>query len=131
MHKIKPNPLILSNIKRKYELIRKQNKSIYNNEMIDKNIDKINEISKSKDLSDSKDNVYFDKKFEGKELFNAFIFFSQKLYDNKRNETHYSNYIPVNDIIGYINVDNSKNLLDINLRIDNSYFTNNFELIIN
>lgn len=43
--------------------------------MIDKNIDKINEISKSKNLSDSKYNVYFDKKFEGKELFNAFIFF--------------------------------------------------------
>ena len=98
LHKIKPNSAILNSIKRKYELIKKQKKIIYNNNIIEKKIEDINSI-KIQDKSDNKENIYFEYNFEKRELFNTFLFFIQKLYYEKSNETHYSKYYPTNEIM--------------------------------
>jgi len=88
LHKINPNLIILNSIKEKYELIKKN--KIFNCNYIDNKIKKINDIIKSTNVSDLNDNIYFETKLEGKELFNTFLFLSQKLHFNKSNETPYS-----------------------------------------
>ena len=109
MHEIKPNLAILNEIKRKYELIIKNNNNnTFQIQNIKDKIEEIDNISKQK-LSEDKDNIYFEKEFDQKALLNTFLFFTQKMHYTKNKETPYSKKYPANDIIsGLYNINDIK-----------------------
>ena len=90
LHKIKPNIIILNNIKKRYESLKKQNKETYMTLNLEKKVNEIDNINPDVKY-DFVDNVYFEANFALKSLLNAFIYFTQKLHYKKSNETHYSN----------------------------------------
>ena len=89
LHKVKSCSLILNSIKNKYELLKKQNNNLFDMNIIEQ---KLNEIKEKVPEIDIKDNIYFQGNFEQKTLLNTFLLFSQKLYDQKNNFIHYSNF---------------------------------------
>lgn len=112
LHHIKPNNVIINQIKRKYQIAIKNKKEIYSEE--GKKIDlelKVKEIENIKEdnIINNKDIVYFEYNFKEKILLNTFLYFMQKLHFQKSNEIHFSNQnqsIPVNEI--------TKNSLNLN-----------------
>ena len=154
LHKVKPNTFILDNIKRKYELFKKKNMNSFHSLKLDT---KINEIIKLKsELNENPsfiDNVYFDQNFDNKNLLNAIIYFTQKLYFSKSNETHYSNreegkIFPINQLMTEFqnnnknvnlngnkdinnNLNNTSNDNISNIQINNEPFINSKEIINN
>lgn len=90
LHKIKPNNMIINNLKRRYESFQKINNEIFEKYKFEEKIIEIENIESNVDSS-YVDNVYFESEFSYKSLLNTFIYFTQKLRYEKSNETHYSN----------------------------------------
>ena len=89
LHKIKPNVIIINNIKKRYENLKKQNNNLFTSLNLEEKFNEINSISTH--VTDIINNVYFETNFGLKNLLNAFLYFTQKLNYQKSNETHYSN----------------------------------------
>ena len=132
LHKIKPNTIILNNIKKRYESLKKKDKISFQDLNLAEKVNKIDSIIPEKDYTFI-DNVYFENKFDYKILLNTFLFFTQKLRFLKSNETHYSNSeegkkFPINQITDFPNNGiNSK----INKNLNNSDEVSNSNIQLN
>ena len=112
LYHIKPNNVIINQIKRKYQIAIKNKKEVYSEE--GKKIDlelKLKEIENIKEynLINNKDIVYFEYNFKEKILLNTFLYFMQELHFQKSDEILFSNQnqsISVNE--------KAKNLLNLN-----------------
>lgn len=112
LYHIKPNNVIINQIKRKYQIAIKNKKEVYSEE--GKKIDlelKLKEIENIKEynLINNKDIVYFEYNFKEKIILNTFLYFMQELHFQKSDEILFSNQnqsISVNE--------KAKNLLNLN-----------------
>ena len=112
LYHIKPNNVIINQIKRKYQIKIKNKKEVYSEE--GKKIDlelKLKEIENIKEynLINNKDIVYFEYNFKEKIILNTFLYFMQELHFQKSDEILFSNQnqsISVNE--------KAKNLLNLN-----------------
>ena len=112
LYHIKPNNVIINQIKRKYQIAIKNKKEVYSEE--GKKIDlelKLKEIENIKEdnIINNKDIVYFEYNFKEKILLNTFLYFMQELHFQKSDEILFSNQnqsISVNE--------KAKNLLNLN-----------------
>ena len=112
LYHIKPNKVIINQIKRKYQIEIKNKKEVYSEE--GKKIDlelKLKEIENIKEdnLINNKDIVYFEYNFKEKIILNTFLYFMQELHFQKSDEILFSNQnqsISVNE--------KAKNLLNLN-----------------
>lgn len=132
LHKIKPNTIILNNIKKRYESFKKKDKNSFQALNLAEKVNTIDNIVPEKDYTFI-DNVYFENKFDNKILLNTFLFFTQKLHTLKSNETHYSNSeegkkFHINQIIDFPN--NGKNS-KINKNLNNSDEVSNSNIQLN
>ena len=124
LHKIKSNDFILNNIKKRYESFKKQKKDVYEQLRLDIKFEDIN--SKKPETKDNFiDKVYFEKDFEYKCLLNTFLFFTQKLSYQKKNETHFSNKTTINSLsLNHLNTEILNNANKIKFK-DNITLNNN------
>lgn len=112
LYHIKPNNVIINQIKQKYQIAIKNKKEVYSEE--GKKIDlelKLKEIENIKEdnLINNKDIVYFEYNFKEKIILNTFLYFMQELHFQKSDEILFSNQnqsISVNE--------KAKNLLNLN-----------------
>ena len=135
LHKIKPNDIILNNIKKKYESFKKLKKSEYDFLNLE---EKYREIEKLLCFNNNNfnDNVYFEQEFEYKVLLNTFIYFTQQLNNQKSNSTHFSknksgNEVDINQVIPEIRKVKSPNTFDNKSNINNNLDDNKDDTVNN